>query len=43
MMARFLAHKHLGSLRPVDQNGEDILRKIGHGELIEIEVKRRRI
>jgi hypothetical protein len=41
-MTRFLAHKHLGSLRPVDTNGEDALRGIGNGELIEVEIKRRR-
>lgn len=41
-MARFLVHKHLGSLRPVDAAGEDVLRKIGIGELVEVEIKRRR-
>lgn len=41
-MARFLAHKYLGSLRPVDVGGEDALRKIGQGELVTIEIKRPR-
>lgn len=41
-MARFLAAKHFGSLRPVDEAGEEVLHKIAHGELVEIEVKRRR-
>lgn len=41
-MTRFLAAKSLGSLRPVDDVGEDALRKIGQGEVIEVEIKRRR-
>ena len=41
-MARFLAQKHLGSLRPTDSSGEDALRKIGNGEVVSIEVKRPR-
>ena len=41
-MARFLAQKHLGSLRPADSSGEDALRKIGNGEVVSIEVKRPR-
>lgn len=41
-MSRFLATKHLGSLRPADQAGEDALRKVGQGELVSIEIKRPR-
>lgn len=41
-MSRFLAIKHLGSLRPADEGGEEALRKIGHGECIMVEVKRPR-
>jgi hypothetical protein len=39
---KFLVAKHLGSLRPVDQAGEDALRKIGQGQLVEIELRRPR-
>lgn len=41
-MARFFAQKHLGSLRPTDEAGEDALRKIGNGEIVSIELKRSR-
>lgn len=41
-MSRFLAQKHLGSLRPTDSAGEDALRKIGNGEVVSIELKRPR-
>lgn len=41
-MPRFLAQKHLGSLRPADEVGEDALRKIGNGEVVSIELKRPR-
>lgn len=41
-MSRFLAQKHLGSLRPADEAGEDALRKIGNGEVVSIELKRPR-
>jgi len=41
-MARFLAIKHLGSLRPIDQAGEDAMRKIRHDQVVTIEVKRPR-
>lgn len=34
--------RHLGSLRPVDEGGEDALRKIGQGELVMVEIKRPR-
>lgn len=41
-MSRFLASKHLGSLKPVDEAGEEALRSMGQGEIIEVEIKRRR-
>lgn len=41
-MARFLAHKVLGSLKPVDANGEDVLRKLSSRDVVMIEVKRPR-
>lgn len=41
-MAKFLAQKHLGSLRPADDAGEAALRKIGNGEVVQIELKRPR-
>src|SRR5690242_2820398 len=41
-MSRFLAAKHFGSFRPVDEAGEDALRKIGHGELVTVEIKQPR-
>jgi hypothetical protein len=41
-VARFLAAKSLGSLRPVDDAGEEALRRLGHGEVIEVEIKRKR-
>lgn len=39
---RFLAIKNLGALRPVDQTGEDALRKLGHGQIVTVEVRRPR-
>src|SRR3990167_9321537 len=39
---RVLMARHLGSLRPVDEGGEDALRKLGQGELVMIELKRPR-
>lgn len=41
-MAKFLAQKHLGSLRPADEAGNDALRKVANGELVSIEIKRPR-
>lgn len=41
-MARFLAQKHLGSLRPADEAGEAALRAIGQGELVFVEIKKSR-
>ncbi len=39
---KFLAAKHLGSLRPVDAAGEEILHRLGNGQLVEIEIRRPR-
>jgi hypothetical protein len=41
-MARFLAVKSLGSLRPVDANGEEALSRIKQGIAVMVEVKRPR-
>lgn len=41
-MTRFLVVKHLGALRPVDENGEAVVQKLGQGELVEIELRRPR-
>jgi hypothetical protein len=41
-MSKFLVAKMLGALRPVDEAGEDALRKIGQGEIIQIELRRPR-
>lgn len=41
-MAKFIAAKHLGSLRAVDEAGEDALRKLGQGELVQVEIKKPR-
>lgn len=41
-MTKFLAAKQLGSLRPVDEAGEGALRKFGQGEIVQVEIKRRR-
>lgn len=41
-MARFLAKKRLGSLHPVDEQGESMLRKISPEDLLAVEVKRPR-
>ena len=41
-MARFLVTKHLNSLRAVDEAGEEAMRRIGHGELVMVEMKRPR-
>lgn len=41
-MSRFLVSKHLGSLRPCDEAGEEALRKIGQGEIVEVEVRQKR-
>jgi hypothetical protein len=41
-MAKFLAVKHFGSLRPCDEAGEAELRKVANGETIELELRRPR-
>lgn len=41
-MSRFLVAKHLGALRPCDEAGEEALRGMGQGEIVECEIKRRR-
>lgn len=41
-MAVFLASKQLGALRPVDDCGQEALRKIAQGSIVSIEVKRPR-
>jgi len=39
---RFLMVKRLGSLRPVDNAGEEALRKLANGKMVEVEIKRPR-
>jgi hypothetical protein len=41
-MATFLAEKRLGVLRPIDEAGEDALRKIKNGAVLKVEVKQPR-
>ena len=41
-MAKFLAAKQLGSLRPTDEAGEAALRGMANGEIVSIEIKRPR-
>lgn len=41
-MAKFIAQKHLGSLRPADDAGHEALRKLGNGELVSVVVKKSR-
>jgi hypothetical protein len=41
-MAKFIAQKHLGALRPADDAGQEALRKLGNGELVSIEIKKSR-
>lgn len=41
-MARFLAAKTIGGLRPVDEAGEEVLRRIKRGDCVMVEVKRPR-
>lgn len=41
-MARFLAQKHFGSLRPADEAGAEALRKIANGKLVTVEIKQSR-
>ncbi len=39
---KLLFRKHLGSLRPVDTQGEAALQKVGEGSLVSVEMKRPR-
>ncbi len=39
---KFLAVKHLGSLKPADEAGGHELSKIAHGEFVQVEIKRPR-
>lgn len=39
---KFLARKDLGHLTPVDQTGEDYLRKVKFGDIVTVEVKKPR-
>lgn len=41
-MSKFLARKLLGSLRPIDEAGEDVLRRIGQGDIVTVEVRKPR-
>jgi len=41
-MARFLAVKQLGVFRPVDDQGEEAMRHIKQGSIVEIEVRSKR-
>lgn len=41
-MPKFLAQKHLGTLRPADEAGCEALRKIPNGKLVLIEIKQSR-
>ena len=41
-MTRILVVKNLGALRPVDDAGEAVLRRIGQGEIVTVELKRER-
>lgn len=39
---KFLAVKHLGSLKPANEAGSQALSKLAHGEFVQIEIKRPR-
>ena len=41
-MPKIVLRKHLGSLRPADEQSEDWLRKIGNGEYIMVEARKPR-
>lgn len=41
-MAKFIAIKQLGALRPADEAGAEVLRKLANGELLTVEIKRPR-
>jgi hypothetical protein len=41
-MSRFLMTKHFNSLKPTDAAGEAAMRKLGIGELVQVEIKQPR-
>lgn len=41
-MAKFLAQKQLGALRPIDQAGEDALKRFGNAEILQVEIRQPR-
>lgn len=41
-MTRFIAQKHLNSLRPADDAGCEALRKLSNGDLVTVEIKKSR-
>jgi hypothetical protein len=41
-MARIFAAKTIGGFRPIDEPGEEVVRKIKRGEVVSIEIKRPR-
>lgn len=41
-MAKLLCRKMLGGLRPVDEAGEEALRHVKNGDIVQIEVKKKR-
>lgn len=41
-MSKFLAIKHLGTLRPADEAGCEALRRLGNGDIVTVEIKKSR-
>lgn len=41
-MAAVLMQKHFGSLRPVDEAGEEVMRRLAVGDVVRVEVRRPR-
>lgn len=41
-MTRFIAQKHMNSLRPADDAGCEALRKLSNGDLVTVEIKKSR-
>jgi len=41
-VSKFLAHKHMNSLRPADEAGCEALRRLGNGDLVTVEIKKSR-
>jgi hypothetical protein len=41
-MTRFVAQKHMNSLRPADDAGCEALRKLSNGDLVTVEIKKSR-